>query len=257
MNASLLALPYFALVFIFYHQSNGFIRSCDNLYEYWKTLPVLILSILYYAVGSSFSNRQHIYASLGLLAGAIGDYMITRPNDGLILGAACFAIGHIFYLLTFTYRIGNLCIPLLFMIILISFIILYVTFALLLIVHPIASTIMIIYSFLLSICVLFSGSLYICGGPYDQQRQFNNLLRFLGFLLFYLSDSALIIHHVGIAVPVAEKLILSTYFIAQYLILCGSSLSSSSSSSSLSLSSSSLSPSHCYRSYHLHQKADK
>uniref|UniRef100_A0A1I8ETW9 lysoplasmalogenase n=1 Tax=Wuchereria bancrofti TaxID=6293 RepID=A0A1I8ETW9_WUCBA len=63
-----------------------------------KTLPVLILSILYYAVGSSFSNRQRIYASLGLLAGAIGDYMITRPNDGLILGAACFAIGHIFYL---------------------------------------------------------------------------------------------------------------------------------------------------------------
>lgn len=65
-----------------------------------KTLPVLILSILYYAVGSSFSNRQRIYASLGLLAGAVGDYMITRPDDGLILGAASFAVGHIFYLVS-------------------------------------------------------------------------------------------------------------------------------------------------------------
>ncbi|VDK89348.1 unnamed protein product [Litomosoides sigmodontis] len=234
MNASLLALPYFALVFIFYHQSNGFIPSCDNLYEYWKTLPVLILSILYYAVGSSFSNRQRTYASLGLLAGAIGDYMIARPNDGLILGAVCFAIGHIFYLFTFTHCIGNVCIPLLFITILISSVIFYATLTLLLIVHPIASAIMIIYSFLLSTCVVFSGSLYIHGGPSDHPRQFNNLLRFLGFVLFYLSDSTLIIHHVGIAVPVAEKLILSTYFIAQYLILCGSSLSLSSSSTSLS-----------------------
>ncbi|VDM99089.1 unnamed protein product, partial [Onchocerca ochengi] len=65
-----------------------------------KTLPVLILSILYYAVGSSFSNRQRTFASLGLLFGAIGDYMITRPNDGLIFGAVCFGIGHIFYLVS-------------------------------------------------------------------------------------------------------------------------------------------------------------
>ncbi|EFO14877.2 hypothetical protein LOAG_13638 [Loa loa] len=118
---------------------------------------------------------------------------------------------------------------------------------------------MIIYSFLLSMCVVFSGSLYIHGGPYDYPRQFNNLLRFLGFVLFCLSDSALIIHHVGIAVPVAEKLILSTYFIAQYLILCGSSSSSSllspSSQSSSSSSSSLLSLSRCYyRSYQIQRK---
>ncbi|VDK52948.1 unnamed protein product [Gongylonema pulchrum] len=100
MVTSLLAFPYFALIFIFYRQSNGFIKSYDNLYEYWKTLPVLILSILHYAVGTSFSSRQHTYTSLGLLFGAIGDYIIARPDDGLIFGAACFATGHIFYLVT-------------------------------------------------------------------------------------------------------------------------------------------------------------
>ncbi|CAG9532568.1 unnamed protein product [Cercopithifilaria johnstoni] len=114
---------------------------------------------------------------------------------------------------------------------------------------------MIIYFFLLSTCVIFSGSLYIRGGPSDYPRQFNNLLRFIGFILFYLSDSTLIIHHVGIAVPIAEKLILSTYFIAQYLILCGSSLSSS--STSLSSSSSSSSSSRYYRSYQVHRKSHK
>ncbi|VDK27973.1 unnamed protein product [Gongylonema pulchrum] len=56
-------------------------------------------------------------------------------------------------------------------------------------------------------------------------RRKNNFLRFLGFVLFYLSDSALIIHYVGFAIPIAEKLILSTYFMAQYLILWGTSLS--------------------------------
>ncbi|VDM95998.1 unnamed protein product [Thelazia callipaeda] len=243
MITSLLAFPYFALVFIFYRQSNGFIKSCDNLYEYWKTLPVLILSILYYFVGSSFNSRQHAYTCLGLLFGAIGDYLIVRPSDGLTLGAIFFAIGHIFYLvskkflhyiniihifsllqLSFTYRLGKLSLCILISTILASFMVLYTTLTMLLISHAMISMAMIIiYSLLLSVCVIFSGSLYLQGGPCDHPRQYNNLLRFLGFILFYLSDSAFIIHHVGIEIPNAEKLILITYFMAQYLILCSSS----------------------------------
>lgn len=223
MTTSLLAFPYFALIFIFYRQSNGFIKSYDNLYEYWKTLPVLALSILNYALGSSFNGKLRVYTSLGLLFGAFGDYLITLPNDGLILGAFCFAVGHIFYLLTFAHRVGTLCFPVLIVITAVSFMVLYKVIALLLIIHPFASFIILSYSFLLSMCVLLSGSVYFNGGPFDCPLQFNNLLRFLGFILFYLSDSALIVHHVGNAVPVAEKLILSTYFMAQYLILYGTS----------------------------------
>lgn len=80
---------------------------------------------------------------------------------------------------TFTHRIGNLCIPLLFIVILISFVILYAILALLLIVHPISSTIMIIYSFLLLTCVVLSGSLYVHGGRYDHPRQFVSNISFL------------------------------------------------------------------------------
>ncbi|VDN27448.1 unnamed protein product [Cylicostephanus goldi] len=45
--------------------------------------------------------------------------------------------------------------------------------------------------------------------------------RFLGYVMFYLSDSVLIMAHGGYRIPLAEMFILGTYYSAQYLILCG------------------------------------
>lgn len=42
--AIVIAFPYFALVFIFYNQSNGFIKNYDRQYAYWYVLYYSILS---------------------------------------------------------------------------------------------------------------------------------------------------------------------------------------------------------------------
>lgn len=66
-------------------------------------MPVLILSILCFLVGAGLRGRDRGYTALGLLFGAIGDYLIGRSNDGLIVGAIFFGIGHIFYLVSFPF----------------------------------------------------------------------------------------------------------------------------------------------------------
>ncbi|KHN78314.1 hypothetical protein Tcan_16988 [Toxocara canis] len=98
MASPLLAFPYFALVALFYRQSDGFIRKYDGSYEYWKTLPVLILSVLCYLIDAGLRGRERTFTALGLFFGALGDYLICRTEDGLITGATAFGIGHIFYL---------------------------------------------------------------------------------------------------------------------------------------------------------------
>ncbi|VDN50603.1 unnamed protein product [Dracunculus medinensis] len=206
MASPFLAFPYFALVALFYRQSDGFIKKCDNLYEYWKTLPVLILSILCFLVGAGLRGRDRGYTALGLLFGAIGDYLIGRSNDGLIVGAIFFGIGHIFYLVI--------------TIVAASFYVIIGWYALLPLIlhHTIASILLISYSVLLATCFILSGSLYVYGVMKNFQ---NNLLRFVGFIFFYASDSALIMYHVGYKFPFAEIIILLTYFVAQYLIVWG------------------------------------
>uniref|UniRef100_A0A915AYB8 lysoplasmalogenase n=1 Tax=Parascaris univalens TaxID=6257 RepID=A0A915AYB8_PARUN len=218
MASPLLACPYFALVALFYRQSDGFIQKYDNSYEYWKTLPVLILSVLCYLIGAGLRGRERAYTALGLLFGALGDYLICRTEDGLITGATAFGIGHIFYLLTFAHRVRQLHYTLtLLACISGSLVVCGVT--------PIVAdnringVIVLTYSFLLSTCLVLSGSLYFHGARNEPPHQLNNLLRFIGFSLFYGSDTMLILQHVGFRIPFAEKLILLSYFLAQYLIV--------------------------------------
>lgn len=224
MASPLLAFPYFALIALFYRQSNGFIERYDSLYEYWKTLPVLMLSILCLLLGAGLRGKERSFTAIGLFFGAIGDYLIGHMNDGLIIGATSFGIGHIFYLLTFAHRIRRLSYGLLTFAVISGLIIGYITVIPILFTHPISSAIMTSYCLLLSACLVFSGSIFLNGGINERPFQFNNLLRFIGFALFYSSDTVLVMRKEGFQLPVADKFILSTYFAAQYLIVWGTCL---------------------------------
>lgn len=106
--------------------------------------------------------------------------------------------------------------------------------------HFIISLLLITYSLLILLFSLlrilfffslFSSLFFFCQekfstNSYCRQRKVmknfqNNLLRFVGFIFFYASDSALIMYHVGYKFPFAEIIILLTYFVAQYLIVWG------------------------------------
>ncbi|MFH4983537.1 hypothetical protein AB6A40_010246 [Gnathostoma spinigerum] len=97
MASSLLAFPYVALVVLFYRQSDGF-DDTTSLYDFWKTLPVLMLSVLCYLIGAGLRGRERTFTALGLLFGAIGDCIIGGTDNRLAAGALAFGIGHIFYL---------------------------------------------------------------------------------------------------------------------------------------------------------------
>ncbi|PIO57522.1 hypothetical protein TELCIR_21064, partial [Teladorsagia circumcincta] len=47
------------------------------------------------------------------------------------------------------------------------------------------------------------------------------LLRYMGFMMFFISDSVLVMHHTGYRLPWPEMVVLATYYTAQYLILYG------------------------------------
>uniref|UniRef100_A0AC34QHE9 Uncharacterized protein n=1 Tax=Panagrolaimus sp. JU765 TaxID=591449 RepID=A0AC34QHE9_9BILA len=86
---------------------------------------------------------------------------------------------------------------------------------------PISTLIWMLYSLILSTAVVLSASVYFNGTVDKPPKQLNDLLRFIGYGLFFFSDSLLLLCVVGAKVPYHHVLVLSTYFTSQYLILIG------------------------------------
>ncbi|VDD91102.1 unnamed protein product [Enterobius vermicularis] len=226
MASPYLGFPYFALVALFYRQTNGFVSKQTDLYHVWKTLPVLLLSILCYLIGSGagLTGRLRTYTAIALFFGALGDYSIGEY--GLLIGASSFLIGHIFYLLTFADRVTRIYYPIAIVLGTVDLAIAYLTLTPIAIEYPLKCTILMVYTTVLTVCVVLSASLFIYGGVNERPKQFNNLIRLLGFVLFYGSDSMLALHLLAFSMPWAEVLILFTYFGAQYLVLWATCITS-------------------------------
>ncbi|VDM66711.1 unnamed protein product [Strongylus vulgaris] len=190
----------------------------DNLFCR-KVIPILFLTLFAAIDGGGLSPKNRKLCALGLFFGAIGDVIIGVSKEGLIPGALAFGIGHFFYMSQFLSRPLKIFWPLLYIItawgsIIGVFVMLPAASE-----HPIAVSIMVTYSLILSSCLVITGSHYINRKTGDEDKGL--YLRFIGYALFYTSDSVLVLADVGFRVPFAEVIILSTYYAAQYLILCG------------------------------------
>uniref|UniRef100_A0AC34R8J8 YhhN-like protein n=1 Tax=Panagrolaimus sp. JU765 TaxID=591449 RepID=A0AC34R8J8_9BILA len=206
---------YFILVGAFFYEAGDFNRH-DWTFSILKTLPCLGLATIVYL---KHDLKNH---GLGLVFSALGDLLIALGGRNLfIAGAAAFGIGHLFFMDGFVRKIKNIDR------ILAS--IVYGIGALLnifflipeLSTAPISTMILMVYSVILCTAVVLSGSLYFDGGKYSSPKQFENMLLFLGYLVFFTSDSLLLLLDVGINLPFHQHGILTTYFLSQYLILAG------------------------------------
>uniref|UniRef100_A0A1I8ADC0 lysoplasmalogenase n=1 Tax=Steinernema glaseri TaxID=37863 RepID=A0A1I8ADC0_9BILA len=212
-------LPYVALVALFYVQSGGFVKFHDTGYAFWKVLPVSTLGALMYFFATTIPERERKLHAFGLLLGALGDFLIGYFENGIVTGAIAFGIGHMFYLSTFARRLQKPTYALAGGLLVYGMILNHFCLMPQLGAHPINTVILFVYSLLLSSAVIISGSMFIEGTTDQSPNEKENLVRFIGFGIFAVSDSTLILDHSGYWVPYAEVIILSTYFTAQFVIM--------------------------------------
>ncbi|VDL84552.1 unnamed protein product [Nippostrongylus brasiliensis] len=221
MQSILLAVGaiYALLVANFYNESHGFTKHYDSMYSVWKVLPIVFLTLFTFTSGGGLSKRDRLMCSLALFFGGVGDILIGLSHEGIVPGAVAFGIGHFFYMTQFYSQPMTFVWPLVIATLGWGACIGHVCVFPLLGQHPYAVAIMTVYSLVLSACLIVTGSQYLNRRPGDNEEGLR--LRFIGFLLFYTSDSVLIMAHTGIKIPMSEMIILGTYYAAQYLILCG------------------------------------
>jgi len=218
----LFIIPYFLLISIFWYLSNGFEKRMDDpVYVWSKTAPVFFLALLTLLYGN-LKTKQRYLASASLFLGAIGDYLIGSSHDGIVPGAVVFGIGHLLYLVMFMHNMKKLWKPLLLTALCWGMFVNYVCFSHKFHTHYRSITVLSIYSLILATAMISSGSIWYYGARAETSTP--SLIRFAGYLLFFISDSTLILSHEAYPFKYAEVIILVTYFSSQFLILLATAL---------------------------------
>ncbi|CAI2328255.1 unnamed protein product [Caenorhabditis sp. 36 PRJEB53466] len=219
---SSIGLAYFVLVANFYYQSNGFNDHFTLSYSFWKVTPIILLAAFAYLNGGGLGKEERKTAAIGLVFGGVGDWVIGMHQDGIILGAFAFGLGHLCYLSLFRHHETKIHNKFLLGMLAWAVVIGQLCLLPLLPEHKGPVAVFALYSLLLSTCTFIAVSQYLNGS--STQNEEGLLYRAIGFTLFYISDSVLIMSHTGVWKLAPSLIVLSTYYSAQYLILYGNSL---------------------------------
>lgn len=165
-----------------------------------------------------FATKQHnnpkaykIIMLIGLVFAAAGDIFLIK-NSTFVLGAALFAVGHVFYLTNFLilskFKLRDLFI----------FIGLFAVCLLIILLYPGFNfngmlTIIIVYAFIIS--AMLAKAISNCFNA-DYRKQ--NIAIMIGALLFFISDVCLLFYVFGGAPLWVNSLCLFTYYPAQALL---------------------------------------
>jgi uncharacterized membrane protein YhhN len=222
MTTATMLSVYIFLIALFYIKTDGFQEEHSLRFCMLKTLPVLALGFFVHRGHGALKGWDRANHAAGLAFGALGDFLIALYEGGLVTGAIAFAMGHLCYMARFAPSLKKLSQEL--TVITVTYFLFVNHFFLLpqLPIKPLTTIIIMAYALVLATAWVVSGSLYIHGTQKQPPFQSNNLMRFIGYSLFLLSDSLILLDEVGIAVPYVRISILSTYYAAQYVILRGS-----------------------------------
>ena len=152
-----------------------------------KTFPCIALSTIVYFEHTPLKGDEAFTHAVGLLLGAVGDFLIALYDQGIIPGAVVFGIGHLLYMSKFATRMNQLskelsCVILLYGTLMTHFFIIPKLSE-----APIATMIMMIYSAVLCTAVVLSGSVYFYGSSNKNGKQ--NVSLSLTYLNFRCSRS--------------------------------------------------------------------
>ena len=174
--------------------------------------PVATGLLLALAVSSwrTFKKNYALGIAIGLLFSVLGDIALLRPADYFLWGLVAFLFAHVAYLIAFT-RDAKFPAR-----VFISLLFLFVAAALYLFLSPGLSSILklpvAVYALLLA---SMAGQAM---GRYAAMRSHAARLAAIGALLFMLSDALLAIDRFRAPLPRASLLILTPYFLGQWLI---------------------------------------
>jgi len=208
---------YVLLITLFHRYTNGFVQKGIWTYCTLKTLPVLLLSVFSYYGLSGFTTERRLIFAAGQLFGASGDFLLSTSRNGFLLGSLSFAIGHLAYIAYFVEHLENLS-----LIVLITFT-LYTLLTDYYVIVPyfyrfkVLFWILIVYSIVICTGMVVAGSLYINGAANGASGD-DYMSLALGYLLFVISDTCIVLQIIGYKSEYMHEFILFTYYASQYLI---------------------------------------
>lgn len=219
-----LFLIYVLLIAFFYNKTDGFKDEPNRLkYSILKCFPTLFLSLSIYHGYGNLKGTKRLLLMGALTAGACGDFLISVCRDmelSFALSAIVFGVGHCLYMAGFAGQLKILSPKLTLLAglygILMNGRFLIPNFG----THPITTTTLMGYSLILTVALVISGSLALEGSKLQAAKEKNNMLRFVGYLLFFISDSLLLLEHAELNFYCCKEVaILSTYYTAQYMLM--------------------------------------
>lgn len=181
--------------------------KAPQFYSIVKPIPIILLLLQIYFSSNVLANQLLLF---GLIFSLLGDLSLLRKNL-FYLGLLFFLTAHILYFSLFIIFAVDvnwiLVVPFIFYSI--------ILFSLLNLSSKITSSAIILYMSAISLMGFSGLNLYL------ERFDLPSLLIFLGGLLFILSDSVLAYNKFKSHFKVAEIVILSTYYLAQTLIVIG------------------------------------
>ena len=213
-----------AIIFILYFLNGTICLILQNQGAFWpgfisKALIIPLLMILFLTSFKNIKNRIYIILFAGLVFSWAGDMALelsSKNGNIFVLGLACFLFAHISYILVFLLTPGKnyiqkhrlyILIPVVFYgIVLVSFLYKYLSD-------------MRIPVILYTIVILT-----MLAGAINRKEKVNLMsytMVLAGAIFFVISDSVIAINKFSNKFESAETIIMSTYIIAQYLIVSG------------------------------------
>jgi len=184
-----------------------------------KALIIPVLMILFFVNINPFTGRLHIFMIAGLLFSWAGDVVLelSKNNDNLfIVGLACFLFAHIMYLTVFFLTPGknsilNNRIYLLIPVLIYGIVLLSCLYA------DLAGMRLPVILYTIVILSMLAGAL----NRIEKVKKVSFYLVLAGAILFVISDSVIAFNKFVHQFDSSGIVIMSTYVIAQYLIVAG------------------------------------
>lgn len=213
-----------AIIFISYFLNGTICLILLNQSAFWpgfisKALIIPLLLILFLVSFKSIKNRIHIFLLAGLIFSWAGDIVLqlsAKYANIFVIGLACFLFAHIMYILVFLLTPGKN----------------YIQKQRIYILIPVAIYGIVLLSFLygdlsemrIPVILYTIVILIMLAGAINRKEKVNLMsytMVLAGAIFFIISDSVIAINKFSNKFESSETIIMSTYIVAQYLIVSG------------------------------------
>ncbi|CAD5214597.1 unnamed protein product [Bursaphelenchus xylophilus] len=210
-------IAFSSLIAYFYQSTDGFVQKDIIKYCTLKATPIWFLAAIAHYSDPKGKDSTRTRLALGLLFGGVGDFLLSTNDAGFELGIIAFGLCHIFYIAYFGSKLAEFSTPVTIFSLLYAFMVNHFLVIPKLWHDPLRMVLIIAYSFVISAAVIVAGSLFHHGSK-DGRKGRGYMALIVGYCLFFVSDTVILLSELQYTFPHAHEFILFTYYAAQYLI---------------------------------------